>query len=80
MVYTPVPSIMSGGHFLTYDTMHLSEMAVSFDLGLDSHEPRHHVTNAVHPGMLRKVYRMAIALPHIVETRGMSITYFFTNH
>ncbi|KAI6115492.1 hypothetical protein EDD16DRAFT_1708643 [Pisolithus croceorrhizus] len=64
MVYTPVPTVMSG-HFLTYETMHLTEMALTLDFGLGK-EDIQHATNALHPGTLRKVYRMAIALPKLV--------------
>ncbi|KAI6117769.1 hypothetical protein EV401DRAFT_2072319 [Pisolithus croceorrhizus] len=65
MVYTPVPTVMSGGHFLTYETMHLTEMALTLDFGLGK-EDIQHATNALHPGTLRKVYRMVIALPTLV--------------
>ncbi|KIK80752.1 hypothetical protein PAXRUDRAFT_157858 [Paxillus rubicundulus Ve08.2h10] len=71
MVYTPVHSIMSGGHFLCYDSMHITEMSLSFNFGLDNNnETRHHASNSIHPGMLRKVYCMAIALPHLVHSRS----------
>lgn len=71
MVYTPVPTVMSGGHFLAYDTMHLTEFALVFDLGLDQNRVRRvEATNALHPGVLRSVYRMAIALPQYVQSRG----------
>ena len=30
-VYTPVPSITSGGHFYSYDTMHLTGATCDFD-------------------------------------------------
>lgn len=70
MVYTPVSTIMSGGHFLSYNTMHLTEMALSFDFGLDQgNDTRPQAANAAHTGMLRKVYRMAIALPQLVQSR-----------
>jgi hypothetical protein len=59
---------MSGGHFLTYETMHLTEMALTLDFGLGK-EDIQHATNALHPGTLRKVYRMAIALPTLVLER-----------
>lgn len=70
MVYTPVPTVMSGGHFLTYEAMHLTEMALTLDFGLGN-EDMQHATNALHPGTLRKVYRMAIALPTLVLERPL---------
>lgn len=71
MVFTPVPSVMSGGHFLCYDTMHLTEFALVFDLGLDQKKKRRiEASNALHPGTLRVVYRMAIALPKYVQSRS----------
>ncbi|KAI5981118.1 hypothetical protein EDD15DRAFT_2380326 [Pisolithus albus] len=69
MVYTPVHTVMSGGHFLTYETLHLTEMALTFDFGLDHKGEHQHATNSLHPGTLRKVYRMAIALPVLVLER-----------
>lgn len=72
MVYTPMPTVMSGGHFLCYDTMHLTEFSLTFDLGLDQKgEQRLQGSNALHPGVLRKVYRMALALPDVSKTRCM---------
>jgi len=53
-----------------YDTMHLTEFAVIFDYGLDRKgKRRHQGTNAIHPGLLRKVYRMAIAIPKFTQER-----------
>lgn len=75
MVYTPIPTVMSGGHFLAYDTMHLTEFALVFDLGLDRKgEGRAEGSNSNHPGILHKVYRMAMALPHIGYGRGTFAT------
>lgn len=72
MVYTPVPTVMSCGHFLTYDTMHLTEFTVMSDLGLDqTGEWRPEASNALNQCMLRKVYRMAMALPYHAPTRCM---------
>lgn len=57
----------------TYDTMHLTEFAIVFDLGIDRNgKQRPEATNAIHPGMLRKVYRMVLALPYICATRSTS--------
>lgn len=71
MVYTAMPSIMSGGHMYTYETMHLTEFALVFDYGLDQDgDVRPQGTNAIHSGMLRKVYRMAIAIPAFACARS----------
>ncbi|KAI6001233.1 hypothetical protein EDD15DRAFT_2230494 [Pisolithus albus] len=70
MVYTPVPTVMSGGHFLTYETMHLTEMALTLDSELGN-EDMQHATDALYPGTLRKVYHMAIALPTLVLARPL---------
>ncbi|KAF8119971.1 hypothetical protein EV363DRAFT_1193812 [Boletus edulis] len=70
MVYTPRPSVMSGGHMYSYDTMHLTEFVIVFDHGIDQGgRQRPQASNAIHPGMLRKVYRMALALPGFALTR-----------
>lgn len=58
-----------------YDTMHLTEFTLVFDLGLDRRNVRRlQGTNAIHPSMLRKIYRMAIALPQLVLVQGGSIS------
>lgn len=43
LVYTPVRTLAVGGHFFTFETMHLTEMSQKFDkkYGL-------HVTNTTH--------------------------------
>ncbi|KAI6094832.1 hypothetical protein EDD16DRAFT_1721328 [Pisolithus croceorrhizus] len=72
MVYAPVPTIMCGGHFLSYDTMHLTEVALSFDLGLDRNgQIREKASDPVLPGLQRKVYLMAISLPELVLSRPL---------
>ena len=74
MVFTPEPTIMSGGHLLSYDTMHITEFTLMFDLGRDRKgKARPAATNAAHPGLLRRVYRMAMALPQYARNRGQLI-------
>ena len=71
MVYTVMPTVMSGGHMYLYDTMHLTEFALVFDYGLDRKgDRRPEASNATHPGFLRQVYRMAIAIPVFTTNRS----------
>lgn len=44
-VYTPDKSVTVGGHFLTYDSLHISEMSRRYDC-----ENPNMVTNQDHPG------------------------------
>lgn len=57
-VYTPVPSIFSGGYFYNYETMHLTR-AVLF---MKSVEEKGSLTNDERPGFFRTLCRMLIAL------------------
>lgn len=60
----------SGGHFLSYASLHLTEVALAYDCG---EHPEHtkknplymgdFATNAVHPSVIRQLAWMAIALP-----------------
>ena len=56
-VYTVYHTIMPGGHFLLMDTMHLTEWS-----RLTSVATKSAATNAEHPGFLRNMARMLIAL------------------
>jgi len=65
-VYTATPSFTSGGHFLTYETLHLTEFSRDFD--------SHHSecsTNANHQ-INRILCRMTLALPIIAARRCQS--------
>jgi hypothetical protein len=55
MVYTPVPSIFSGGYFFHYETMHLTEMTRSL-------KNPEELTNDKRNGSFRTLCRMLIAL------------------
>jgi hypothetical protein len=71
LVYTPVNGMVSGGHFLSYETLHLTEMACSYD---ESKNPKGELrktwaTNSAHD-VSRKVLRMMLALPDLVHTRS----------
>jgi len=63
-VYTPVKTIASGGHFLTYETMHLTQWARFMDHGFAAS-----ATNADHPAIDRTVYCMVLALRRIQECK-----------
>jgi hypothetical protein len=71
-VYTPVKSIASGGHFLTYNTMHLTDIARVYDSSIYEHRPRHtFATNNVHDAVPRQLTRMMLALPMFVGKQSM---------
>lgn len=73
MVYTPLNLYMTSGHMYMYDTMHLMEFALVFDLGIDNGGKKWlQATNEIHPGMLRKIYRMALAIPYLVKEHSKS--------
>ncbi|KII90905.1 hypothetical protein PLICRDRAFT_28797 [Plicaturopsis crispa FD-325 SS-3] len=58
LVLTVTPSVTLGGHFYTYESMHLTEMARAFD-----HSASQSSTNTEHPAAERAIARMALALP-----------------
>ena len=67
MVYTPNKGMTSGGHFLTYDMMHLTELIRAYDKSKIARGKG--ATNAVHD-INRQVIRMTLALPALVHTIG----------
>jgi hypothetical protein len=64
-VFTPVNSIVSGGHLFPYETLHLTEMARAFDLLFN-----HVATNADHASAHRTLCRMAMALKYLHKERS----------
>lgn len=54
-VYTPTQGICSGGHFLCYDTLHLTAFSRKFD-----REHGQESTNSHHPSIYRTLCRMLI--------------------
>lgn len=68
-VYTPIKSIATGGHFFTYDSLHLTEMARSFDYGRRGDTAqglrKGYATNNEHDAVPRQISRMLLALPHV---------------
>jgi hypothetical protein len=75
MVYTPVGGMTSGGHFLSYDTMHLTYLARAFDdspkSGVQKGSSmlrRDYSTNECQ-SVDRQILRMILALPTAVYDR-----------
>ncbi|KAJ7575417.1 hypothetical protein C8J56DRAFT_1063656 [Mycena floridula] len=62
MVYTPEKAITVGGHFLTYASMHLTEISRWFD----SKHPG--TTNHNHSGIETTLIRMMLALPQLLRS------------
>jgi hypothetical protein len=72
-VYTPVKTIATGGHFFTYDTLHLTEIARAYDNSFLNQQLRKEVaTNNEHPAVPRQITRMLLALPRLVTSRRES--------
>ena len=75
MVYTPVKGMTSGGHFLLYDSLHLTELTRANDRSTQPEEKFERAelaTNADHHATGRQILRMALALPHQVYVKGKS--------
>lgn len=78
MVYTPQDGVTSGGHFLSYSTLHLTELSLGYDSSTtdDNRSLRGLMaTNASHPALLRYVVWMVLALPNMASDK--SRTYMF---
>jgi hypothetical protein len=73
LVYTPVKGMVSGGHFLSYETLHLTEMACAYDgsENADGVLRKTLATNSAHD-ISRRVMSMMLALPDLVHTRSRS--------
>jgi hypothetical protein len=72
MVYTPIKGTTCGGHFYNYDSMHLTEISLSFDSSYDEDGVARHEfgTNATHPDAHRLLARMTLGLPDMVTQRS----------
>lgn len=68
VVYTPTPSYVSGGHFYTYETMHLTEFSRSFD-----HRPGGEFSTNANHDVLWILCRMAMSLHMLHGARGKLI-------
>ncbi|KAI5984120.1 hypothetical protein F5J12DRAFT_899406 [Pisolithus orientalis] len=73
MVYTPQNGLTSGGHFLSYSTMHLTEIAINYDCSKvpEGKQTMRGLagTNAVHPAIHRIIVWMVLALPMMAKDR-----------
>jgi len=70
MVYTPQDGLTSGGHFLSYSTLHLTEFALRYDssrMPNANYERGQIATNAIHPSIGRYITWMVIGLPTIAQ-------------
>ncbi|KAG6369562.1 hypothetical protein JVT61DRAFT_14270 [Boletus reticuloceps] len=72
MVYTPQNGMTSGGHFISYSTLHLTELSLRYDSskmpGQDAEYEREKVsTNATHPSVRRYITWMVIGLPVLAQ-------------
>ena len=83
MVYTPVGGATLGGHFLTYDTMHLTYLARAFDNSPKPHVSkgypklrRSYATNECQ-SVDRQILRMVLALPTVVHHRKYNYLWLF---
>ena len=67
-VFTPIASVMVGTHFLMYDTMPATELAMHLDMVHGNLK-----TNNDHPAVFTMVAHMTLALPLIHEGMLRSI-------
>ncbi|KAI6042282.1 hypothetical protein EDC04DRAFT_2601068 [Pisolithus marmoratus] len=73
MVYTPQNSLTSGGHFLSYSTVHLTELAVAYDCSKcpgEDGEQELAATNAAHPSLYRYIIWMILMLPKFASDQA----------
>ena len=66
-MYTPVASFTIGGHFYSYDSIHLTEVARYFDFVRDGS-----FTNQVHHHALETLAQMLVGLPRSDPNRSKS--------
>jgi hypothetical protein len=61
----------SGGHFILYDSLHLTENIRAYDHSRDSDNIKRglYATNETH-AVDRQLIRMMLAIPHLVKHRG----------
>ncbi|KAE9383037.1 hypothetical protein BT96DRAFT_1009721 [Gymnopus androsaceus JB14] len=58
LVFTPAMCVTHGGHFYSFDTMHLTEFTRALHV-----KAGEFVTNAIHEGIIETLVRMLLALP-----------------
>lgn len=61
-VFTPLASVVIGGHFYCYDTMAATELAMRLDKTKTEKKTNNH-----HPAYIEMMARMVLALPYIYE-------------
>lgn len=71
-VYTPTPSIFTGGFLYTYDTMHLTEMSQRVNM-----KAGNFITNQYWTLHLNTFYLLALALPQQIHCSKW-ITFVYT--
>lgn len=60
-MYTPEEAVTTGGHLLTYDTLHLTEQSRHLDHVYEE------LTNQEHEGAFLTLVRMMLAYPHLKD-------------
>lgn len=72
LVYTPVRTLATGGHFFTFETTHLTEMSQKFD-----HKNGLHVTNTTHVSAYETLINMLLYTLRD-DARGQYILYLYS--
>ncbi|KAG9311146.1 hypothetical protein JVU11DRAFT_8209 [Chiua virens] len=71
IVYTPQNGLMTGGHFLSYSTMHMTQLAMEYESSAVPSHPKseraQYTTNATHPSIYRYVTWMILGLPTLAQ-------------
>src|SRR4051812_11020902 len=65
-VYTPVPSVTAGGHFYTYDSLHLSEFSRLYD-----RKDPFGLTNQEHPSSQTMLSIMVLVIAKGEQRSGL---------
>jgi hypothetical protein len=70
IVYTPTKGMSTGGHFVLYDSLHLTEMIRTYDATSDADgvARQEYATNKSH-NIDRQLIRMMLAMPDLVRIR-----------
>lgn len=71
MVYAPQNVLTSGGYFLSYSTLHLTELALRYDSSQLPYSAEYErgmlATDQLHPSIHRYVTWMVIGLPTLAQ-------------
>ncbi|KAI6145420.1 hypothetical protein BKA82DRAFT_4016258 [Pisolithus tinctorius] len=71
MVFTPQDSLTSGGHFLSYSSFHLAQLAIQYDCSKcedGETESGELSTNVVHPSIHHYITQMVLELPEMAQS------------